>query len=247
MAAIDGTGYLVEPLTALGQGLDGSLTIRVTKDRPGTVRAHAGDWRKTDRTQEAARVRLDSSSGDGTTRITVQPPEYGEMQARNNDEPFRPTKVMEKVSRILETMREPLSLNKVADMYRETGAKAKRTTIIEGINLLVESGHVAESEGPRNARLFRSASVYRSSTDPLSDDFTGDLDTFTTTSSRPVPTSSRNQTAPVPNDQFPVPLPPGDRNWSTEPKRTTQPHDQFPTNQPTYDKHTGEISDGGHR
>lgn len=241
MAAIDGTGYLVEPLTALGQGLDGSLTIRVTKDRPGTVRAHAGDWRKTDRTQEAARIRLDSSTGDGSTHITVQPPEYGEMQARDNDQPFRPTKVMEKVSRILETMREPLSLNKVSEMYRESGAKAKRTTIIEGINLLVESGHVAETEGPRNARLFRSASVYRSHTDSLSGDFTGDLDTFTTTSSRPVPTSSQNQTAPVPNDQFPVPLPPGDRNWSTEPNRTTQPHDQFPIQHTQIDKHTGEI------
>lgn len=241
MAAIDGTGYLVEPLTALGQGLDGSLTIRVTKDRPGTVRAHAGDWRKTDRTQEAARIRLDSSTGDGSTRITVQPPEYGEMQARDNDQPFRPTKVMEKVSRILETMREPLSLNKVSEMYRESGAKAKRTTIIEGINLLVESGHVAETEGPRNARLFRSASVYRSHTDSLSGDFTGDLDTFTTTSSRPVPTSSENQTAPVPNDQF---LPPLSTRGGTGRQSRTEPPNPTTSSQTqdTYiNPHTGEI------
>ncbi|MDU2058685.1 MAG: AAA family ATPase, partial [Dermabacter sp.] len=35
MAAIDGAAFLVEPVSAIGPGLDGALTIRVTKDRPG--------------------------------------------------------------------------------------------------------------------------------------------------------------------------------------------------------------------
>ncbi|MFD1836399.1 bifunctional DNA primase/polymerase [Brachybacterium rhamnosum] len=190
MAAIDGTGYLVEPISALGRGLDGSLTVRVAKDRPGQVRAHAGDWRKTDRTQEAARVRVDSTAEDGTTRVTVQPPEFGEIHARDNDTPFRPTRVMEKISRILETMREPISRRALYKAYRDTGASAKETTVAEATNLLIEGGYATETEGPRNARMFRSAAVYRSANDALSEDYRGDLGSFSTTASDRLPTVS---------------------------------------------------------
>lgn len=250
MAAIDGTGYLVEPLTALGQGLDGSLTIRVTKDRPGTVRAHAGDWRKTDRTQEAARIRLDSSTGDGSTRITVQPPEYGEMQARDNDAPFRPTKVMEKISRILETMREPVSRQAVIRAYRESG-KAKETTIVEALNLLKETGSILETEGPRRARMFRSAMVYRSHSDPLSDDYTGNLDDYTTTSSHLIPPHPDL----IPDEDAtsslrPHPSSPSLRGDEEEVRKrghqgTPQPHPPHPQDEVYINHLTGEIHTGG--
>jgi hypothetical protein len=60
LAALDGAAYLVEPLEPLAPGHIGRLTIRVTKDRPGAIREHAGQWRKSDRTQEAAVLVLDS-------------------------------------------------------------------------------------------------------------------------------------------------------------------------------------------
>jgi len=61
LATIDGAAYLVEPLEALAPGRIGTLTMRVTKDRPGFIRKTAGMWRKSDRTQEAAIFTIDST------------------------------------------------------------------------------------------------------------------------------------------------------------------------------------------
>lgn len=61
LATVDGAAYIAEPLEALAPGKTGSLTLRVTKDRPGFVRKVAGMWRKSDRTQEAAIFTIDST------------------------------------------------------------------------------------------------------------------------------------------------------------------------------------------
>lgn len=252
MAAIDGASYLAEPVSVLGAGLDGAIRLRVGKDRPGQVRPHGGAWRASDRTQEIAHIRVDSTHADGTTTITIQPPENGALQARDNDQPFRPTKVMEKVSKILETMREPISRRGLYKAYRESGAAAKETTVAEAINLLVEAGNVLETEGARNARMFRSAMVYRSHSDPLSDDYTGNLEAFSTPNTDRLPTVSDR----LPGDgatvsQRPSPtVPPftGDGDGRDGPQ-PTQHHStvSHPRDTPdTYINHlTGEIHTGG--
>ena len=61
LATIDGAAYLVEPIEVLAPGKIGSLTMRVTKDRPGFIRKSAGMYRKSDRTQEAAVFTIDST------------------------------------------------------------------------------------------------------------------------------------------------------------------------------------------
>ena len=71
LATIDGAAYLVEPLEALAPGRVGTLTMRVTKDRPGFVRKIAGMWRKSDRTQEAAVFIIDSTKAQMQYAITV--------------------------------------------------------------------------------------------------------------------------------------------------------------------------------
>jgi hypothetical protein len=71
LATIDGAAYLVEPLEALAPGRVGSLTMRVTKDRPGYIRKIAGMWRKSDRTQEAAVFIIDSTRPLMQYAITV--------------------------------------------------------------------------------------------------------------------------------------------------------------------------------
>jgi archaellum biogenesis ATPase FlaH len=71
LATIDGAAYLVEPLEALSPGRVGSLTMRVTKDRPGFIRKIAGIWRKSDRTQEAAVIMIDSTRPQMQYAITV--------------------------------------------------------------------------------------------------------------------------------------------------------------------------------
>jgi hypothetical protein len=61
LAALDGAAYLIEPLEALAPGKVGSIVMRVTKDRPGGIRKHAVNWRKKDRTQEAAIISMDAT------------------------------------------------------------------------------------------------------------------------------------------------------------------------------------------
>lgn len=61
LATIDGAAYLIEPIKNLAPGVAGALTVRVTKDRPGAVRRNSGIWRKSDRTQEAAIIEVDST------------------------------------------------------------------------------------------------------------------------------------------------------------------------------------------
>lgn len=71
LATIDGAAYLVEPLEALSPGRIGSLTMRVTKDRPGFIRKISGMWRKSDRTQEAAIITIDSTKAQMQYVIAV--------------------------------------------------------------------------------------------------------------------------------------------------------------------------------
>lgn len=62
LAALDGAAFLIEPIEVLAPGKVGKLSVRVTKDRPGAVRKVAGQWRKSDRTQEVAVVKMDATS-----------------------------------------------------------------------------------------------------------------------------------------------------------------------------------------
>lgn len=72
LATIDGAAFLIEPLEAIAPGRTGSLTVRVTKDRPGFIRRIAGLYRKSDRTQEAAVVTIDSTRP--TMEYVIAPP-----------------------------------------------------------------------------------------------------------------------------------------------------------------------------
>ena len=72
MAGLTGASYVVEVSKVFGQGLCGEVVLRLGKDRPGTLKRHCGPVRKSDKTQEAARVVIDST-GD-TTVVTVNPP-----------------------------------------------------------------------------------------------------------------------------------------------------------------------------
>ncbi|MET7858817.1 AAA family ATPase [Streptomyces sp. NPDC005318] len=77
LSAVTGAAYLIEPTEALGAGKRGTVVMRVTKDRPGRVRAVSGVYRKSDRTQIAAQVVIDST-GDGTRFEVLAPDEADE-------------------------------------------------------------------------------------------------------------------------------------------------------------------------
>lgn len=60
MSALTGAAYALDVRSPIGRGLRGELVLRVAKDRPGYVRGKSGAA-GADRTQEAARVVVDST------------------------------------------------------------------------------------------------------------------------------------------------------------------------------------------
>lgn len=92
MSGLTGAAYIVDVIDPLGRGLCGVLSLRVAKDRPGTVRGHSGEMRKTDRTQEVARFVL-NATGD-KLGASLRVPEDVTPQ-------FRPTILMGRVSEYL--------------------------------------------------------------------------------------------------------------------------------------------------
>ena len=164
MAAIDGASYLAEVIHPLGRGMKGTITLRVAKDRPGSIRPKSGTYRPADRTQEAARIIIDSTDPSKII-TTVNPPDA--TQENTGIKEFRPVHLMEKLSRIIEEYKTPISITELKKTYREDGGKAKNETILGAVNILLNENYLIEKEGPRNSRLLRSAHVYRAESDGI--------------------------------------------------------------------------------
>jgi hypothetical protein len=162
MAGLTGAAYTVVPVEPLGRGMRGVITLRIGKDRPGGIRPHSGPWRKTDRTQEAARVIIDATGGDGITRWTVEPwqPPGASTDTAGG---FRPTTLMERVSRYVE------GNPQASTRDIRTNITGKESAVLTALALLVSEGYVTAEQGPRNSVLHTHARSYRQATDPLSD------------------------------------------------------------------------------
>ena len=91
-----GAAYTVEVVKPMGRSLVGELRLYVGKDRLGSVRAHAGQFRR-DRTQLVAVITVDGT-GDGVA-LTLKPPSSADGASGDS---FRPTVFMERASRVLE-------------------------------------------------------------------------------------------------------------------------------------------------
>jgi hypothetical protein len=142
MAALDGAAYVVEVLEPLGVGLLGRVALRVAKDRPGGVRPHAGTWRKSDRTQEAAVVVVDSRE-HGRTAITVEPPrtDLADSSPTSSGD-WRPTQLMAQVSDVLEKADAAMSRKGI-----ETAVPGRSQYVRQAIDALLDAGHLA-ADGP---------------------------------------------------------------------------------------------------
>lgn len=163
MSGLTGAGYTVEVTEPLGRGLRGVIVLRVGKDRPGYVRGRSGPMRKSDRTQEAARVVIDSTLDPDRPAVTVEPwrgSDGAPIVARS----FRPTGLMEKISEALEAAPEPLSARGIKE--RVAG---KREAVNLALDLLVSEAWVDRQDGARNALLHTVVRTYRQKLDPLSD------------------------------------------------------------------------------
>lgn len=167
---LDGAAYVVEIVEAIGRGLAGTIVLRLAKDRIGHLRARCGKFRKGDRTQEAARITVDSTGDavDGVAiRITVAPPLDDAGATDGERREFRPTANMEKVSRALEELGTTATLTQIRGL-----AKVKTANVGPALKVLTDEGFVlAEPVG--RGLVYSTSRPYRSEEDPASDDYLG--------------------------------------------------------------------------
>lgn len=158
MNGLTGAAYLVETAEPIGRGLAGAITLRIAKDRPGAIREHCGTYRRTDRTQEAARIIVDGTE-PGRIGVTIEPPKT----STESGQPFRPTTLMERVSTLLDEQ-PGLSGRGITEQLGKNAA-ATRTAI----RVLIAEGYVAAQDGPRKAKIHNNLRPYSSELDPRSD------------------------------------------------------------------------------
>jgi hypothetical protein len=89
MAGLTGAAYTVEVIAPLGRGLRGEVVLRIAKDRPGEVRRNCGSFKNRDRTQEAARIIIDSSTD--RAMVTIGAPRACGDEDCGGHNCFRPT------------------------------------------------------------------------------------------------------------------------------------------------------------
>ena len=128
----------MQRLVPLVRGGTGKAKIAVHKDRPGhLVRPSPGIF-VVDATEELCSWAIH------------------EDESRDVEGEFRPTGLMERVSRYLELQREPCSRNEIEDMKL-----GKREYVRVAIDRLVAEGFATEFEGARGARLTRLERPFR--------------------------------------------------------------------------------------
>jgi hypothetical protein len=81
----------------------------------------------------------------------------------DEEHPFRPTVLMEKVSRYLENLAEPVTQNTVE---ADIGGKAQY--LRQAISILADEGYVEVSQGPNRSKLIASVELYRETFDGAS-------------------------------------------------------------------------------
>ena len=132
-ARVSGASYEIEVVKRLAPGRAGTLRIKIDKDRLGAIR-------QSDPTK-AGMFHMDATD---PTRIGIElrPPEQAPVTAAGE---FRPTYLMEQVSRFLETIDEA-STNTIYDAI-----DSRKEYVKQAIDRLVQEGFVTRDSGPRNS------------------------------------------------------------------------------------------------
>lgn len=131
---------------AISRGDHGLYRVVTHKDRPGFhKRGHLCDLKVT---------------SDPITHAIEW--EFVAAQVVDEEHPFRPTVLMEKVSRFLERQMEPVTTNTI------TGADlGKDDYVREALRILADEGFIAVADGPRRSRLYESRMAYREDSDEV--------------------------------------------------------------------------------
>jgi hypothetical protein len=217
MNALDGSAFVVEVKEPLGVGMRGIVVMRVAKDRPGRVRPQCGKWRASDRTQEAARVVIDSTVENVIT-VTVESPSADSANdsasGEAKTERFRPTVLMERVSRFVEGKIDPPSQDQIM-----TGVSGNEKAKKAAVELLAEEGYI-DRHKVGNAWRHRHVKEYLEIHDPRSGKYQpplAEIDQWKTGDSDreppvvphgPSPLSARGYTPGMAEAEIRPPLPP---------------------------------------
>jgi len=92
LGAIDGASFLIDDIKKpFGKGLRGEATIRITKDKNGSLRRHGGNYKDSDRTQAIARLVVDATKVGAVTGELLPPSSQsmGAKQAEKIDDMMR--------------------------------------------------------------------------------------------------------------------------------------------------------------
>jgi len=162
-----------EVIHPLGRGSTGKCHIDVKKDRPGHLTR-----------PRAAELELASDPKTGAIEYDLKLAERSEQRSA-----FRPTCLMERVSRYLETA---LEVDSRRELQRRVKGNASALRV--AVDLLIAEGFAGEGdEGSRGARPVRFAKVYRESQDSTA---TTAFDRFPTATKEAVePTATTATTA----------------------------------------------------
>lgn len=130
-----------ETIKALTRGGHGLVKVTVHKDRPGYLK-------------RPTHTVIELNSDPDSHMITWNQQDVDD----HTDTPdgFRPTRLMEKISRHLEDRPEPLTRNEI-----ETDVSGKREYLRSALDHLVSEGYLLEQRGPRNARIYLSQHPFR--------------------------------------------------------------------------------------
>lgn len=139
LSGLDGAAYNLTATAPFGRGRTGRGRLTLVKDRLGFVPSEGRDRRVAD-------VELVSNGETVSVRLTPA----------TAPEDFRPTCIMERVSRALENSGEGISVNQIK---KEVTGKATFQQC--AIETLAAEGFIASAPGPRNAALYRSIKPYR--------------------------------------------------------------------------------------
>ena len=145
LAGIDGAAFKLEVVKPFGRGLAGLARITVTKDRHGWIRRVAAGGTL------VAEFHGISDPVTGRLAIELRPSSAVDDQGH-----FRPTQIMENISRLLEAAGEAKS-----GTWVEQNARHNREHVRLALKALVAEEYVATEPGPRRAVLHSVIHPYR--------------------------------------------------------------------------------------
>lgn len=185
-AAID-VMFLVEKAAEFGRGQEGSARISIGKDSPGSLRQHQLP------TGGIAVFRMAEAAGRITAELLVG---GAAVAAATPKTTFRPTHLMERVSRYVELSDAPTKYRILEDV------EGKRNALAQAVDVLAQEGYLAPEKAGRGTG-YRSLRPYREASEEVAREPVPPT----------VPNGSQGTGSPVP----PPPLTRG--NW--EPVRAT--------------------------